>query len=122
MTDAPEMMWSDDMEAAPKDRYIVVYYDHDAFPYYEYSEDVGGCITDKDWFDFCEMYPLEGKGLAIVSWKAEEWEEDPHGECNGGYYVPACWFVTFDFESGHSYAVCRPTHWRLLDFPTPLKE
>lgn len=88
------MEWNFDMNAAPKDRHVVVWVDHKSDPYFD---------SDKRLTTYgahCESFGRCQDGLQIVVWGGE-WDDSDDG------YVPAWWFVRdTDFES-----VANPVAW-----------
>jgi len=94
------------IETAPKDRDILVWYDHDADPYHH--PDNPNLLTDyAAWADSGDF--LAGRGVAIARWQDAEWESvDEYGN---GYWLPSAWFA---FESDDYERVCNATHWMPL--------
>ncbi len=93
---------------APKDRDILVYYDHAADPY---NADEHGRLTP--YGTWCESGGfLPDKGFCIAKWQDQTWESvDEYG---AGYWLPGWWFVKHDDEYE---CACNPTHW--TDLPAP---
>ena len=102
------MEWQD-IETAPKDREVLVWYDHSLDPYQD--PDHPEKITDyAAWADAGDF--LDGKGVCIAKWHPQFWESvDEYG---GGYWMPAAWFALEfdDFER-----VVNPTHWTPIPPP-----
>jgi len=97
------------MGTAPKDRDILVWYDHDRDPYQDPEDD--SRLTD--YAVWCESGNyLRGRGWAIARWFPEFFETtDGYGS---GFYLPAWWFA----REGDDYEwVCNPTRWVPLPAP-----
>lgn len=97
------------IESAPKDRNILVWFDHDADPYQDPQEPTK-LTPYAAWAEGGEY--LAGKGLCIAKWHPKHFEaEDEYGT---GYWMPAAWFA---HQNGDWEVVCNPTHW--MPLPTP---
>lgn len=101
------------IETAPKDRDVLVWYDHDKDPY----QDPSGLNMLTPYATLAEGIDcLYGSGFAIARWHPQFWEsEDIYGS---GYWMPAAWFA---LESDEYARVCNPILWWELP-PTPEKE
>lgn len=94
------------MHLAPKDKAILVKYDHDADEYTDPHDPQK--LTDyaaiAEGGDF-----LSGNGFAVVIWAdgyyEDSWNEDPYGP----YWVPGGWFLYINGEP--SDFVCNPVVW-----------
>ena len=89
------------IETAPKDKDILVWFDHDADLFQDPNDPLR--LTDyaanAEGGDF-----LNGKGFAVAKWFPQQWEsQDEYGS---GYWLSA----------GYE-AVCNPTHWMPLPEP-----
>lgn len=98
------------IETAPKDRDVLVWYDHDADPYRD--PDNPNRLTDyAAWAESGDY--LVGRGIAVAKWTPQFWEST--GDYGEGYWMPPVWAVP---GSDRSYAVvCNPTHWMPLPEP-----
>lgn len=97
------------IERAPKDRNILVWFDHDADPYQDPQEPTK-LTPYAAWAEGGEY--LAGKGWCIAKWHPQHFEaEDEYGT---GYWMPAAWFA---HQNGDWEVVCNPTHW--MPLPTP---
>lgn len=97
------------IESAPKDRDILVWFDHEADPYQDpHNPDR---LTDYAvWAESGEF--LDGKGFCIAKWHTAIWEsEDEYGN---GYWLPSWWFAK---ENDDYERVVNPTNW--TDLPVP---
>ena len=96
------------IETAPKDRIILVYYDHKADPYQDPRNP--SKLTDyachAEGGDF-----LNWKGVAIAKW-SYGWHEDNGWESGQEWWMPAAWFAWFNDD--YADHVCNPTHWMPL--------
>jgi hypothetical protein len=97
------------IETAPKDKDILVWYDHDADPYFE--RDGAHRLTDyAAWAENGDF--MAGKGICIASHYPQQWEaEDEYGS---GYWMPAAWFCK---ENDDYERFVNPTHWMQLPEP-----
>ena len=91
------------IETAPKNKDVLVWYDHEADPYQDPARP--DRVTDYAcWAEGGGF--LDGQGRAIARWCPEHWESvDEYG---GGYFMPAAWFAA---ENDDYERVCNPTHW-----------
>ncbi len=104
------MKWNKDMAAAPKDRDILVWYDHDADLYQDPENP--GCLTDYGALAEGGSF-LNGKGVAVAHWFARQFEvENEYGD---GYWLPGGWFSRGDFDDYES--VCNPIAWQEIEPP-----
>lgn len=101
------------IESAPKDRDILVWYDHCADPYQDPRNP--NRLTDyATWAEVGDF--MDGKGFCVAKWLPKHWEsEDEYG---AGYWMPAYWFSK---ENDDYERVVNPTHWMLLP-PAPTQE
>jgi hypothetical protein len=90
-----------------RDRDILVWYDHDADPYFESDDKLTDYAAWAEMGDF-----LDGKGYAIARWFDKQWESTD--EYGSGYWLPPAWFAK---ENDDYERVCNPTHWMLLPNP-----
>lgn len=92
------MQWNSNMAEAPRDRPILVFFDHDADPYYDGEN---GKLTDyaanAEGGDF-----LPGDGYAVAKWCDGFYESE--GFEYPEYWIPGGWFVRDEF-------VCNPVAW-----------
>lgn len=97
------------IETAPKDRDILVWFDHDADPHQHPEDDCR--LTDyAAWAEGGDY--LDGIGLCIAKWFPSHFEaEDEYGT---GYWLPAWWFA---LENNDYERVVNPTHWMSLPAP-----
>ena len=94
------------INTAPKDRDVLVWYDHDADPYQD--TDIPYKLTDYGtWTERGDF--LDGKGICIAKWHDRYWE--PVDEYDAGYWLPAAWFAA---ENDDYARVVNPTHWMPL--------
>jgi hypothetical protein len=97
------------IETAPKDRDVLVWYDHEADPYQD-PHNPKKLTNYAAWAvggDF-----LDGKGIAIARWMPRFWESvDEYGS---GYWLPEAWFAK---ENDDYERVCNATHWMPLPEP-----
>lgn len=94
------------IETAPKDREILVWYDHDADPYQD-PDNPDRLTPYGTWADSGDF--LYGKGVCIAKHHGQHWESvDEYG---GGYWMPAAWFA---LENDDYERVVNPTHWMPL--------
>lgn len=79
------------IETAPKDKPILVWFDHDADPYQADDEKLTDYACHAEGGDF-----LSGNGIAIARW-CEGWHEDDGWEsANPPYWMPAMWCAWFN--------------------------
>ena len=102
------------ISTAPKDRMILVYYDHDADPYQDPNDP--NRLTDYAALAEGGDY-LAGKGWTVAKWADGFHESDGPEDWTGGYWVPGGWFPWFNGE--YADQVCNATHW--LPLPEPPK-
>lgn len=95
------------IETAPKDKDILVWFDHDADPYQDQENPM--MLTDYGANAESGEY-LDGRGATIARWQPQLWEADD--EYGGGHWLPAGWFSRGDFS--HYEIVCNATHWQPL--------
>lgn len=100
------MEWKPIDDNTPRDREILVWFDHDADPYLCPSGN--GRLTDYGALAEGSSF-LNGKGMAIVRWYPEQWENTD--EYGSGYVLPGGWYV------GDADTVCNPVRW--LDVEPP---
>lgn len=96
-----------DIASAPRDREILVWYDHDADPYHD-GDRLTNYACHAEGGDF-----YAGKGVAIAHWR-EGWHEGDGFE-EPSYWMPECWLVQINGDN--SDYVCNPTHWQPLPEP-----
>lgn len=102
------MIWQD-ISTAPKDRDILVWYDHNADSYYD-PENPNRLTPYGTWSEGGTF--MDGKGVCVARWFEQHWEsEDEYGS---GYWLPAWWFAKQldDYE-----CVVNPTHWMPIEPP-----
>ena len=97
------------IETAPKDRDVLVWYDHQADPY-EHPYEPGKLTDYAAWADAGDF--LDGKGVCVAKWFPQQWEATD--EYGGGYWLPECWFS--DHSGDYEFAV-NATHW--MPYPEP---
>ena len=98
------------IETAPKDgTLILAYYNHDADPYVDPSDEER--LTDYAAHAEGGDY-LTGAGVTPAKW-CEGWHET-EDEYGTGFWMPGWWFAAFrdDFDFA-----CNPTHWMPLPPP-----
>lgn len=98
------------IETAPKDRDVLVWYDHDADPY----QDPGNPDRLTPYGTWVENGEFQlGKGVCVAqyhpSYLVDEGEDS--------YTLPAAWFAR---EDGYYERVVNPTHW--MPLPEPPRE
>jgi len=98
------------IETAPKDRPILVWFDHDADPYSdpEESDKLTAYACHAEGGDF-----LSGAGIAIAHW-SDGWHETVD-EYGSGYWMPAVWLAWFNGDFADH--VLNPIHW--MPHPPP---
>lgn len=100
------------IETAPKDRDILVWFDHDADPYFEQND--SHRLTDYAANAEACGY-LQGRGYAIAKWMPPEFEATD--EYGSGFEIPAGWFSRGDY--GDYENACNALRWTpLLDAST----
>ena len=100
------MGWNPNMDEAPKDCDVLVWYDHDADPH-EDPQKLGTLTNYAAWAESGDF--LDGKGVCIAKWFPQFWESvDEYG---AGFWMPAAWFALefYDYER-----VVNPTHWAII--------
>lgn len=101
------------IESAPRDKPVLVWYDHDADPYQHPEKE--GLLTDyathAEGGDF-----LSGIGICIAQWN-EGYHESEGWESDISYWMPPVWLAQLDGDNT-DYAV-NPTHW--IPLPEPPK-
>ena len=104
------MNWNFDINLAPKDRPILVKFDHDADPYVDPYD--GKKLTV--YSAFCEGGSFhKGKGYCVAAYGGGI-DQDESGEGWGPWtYIPDWWF---DANSGFEIAV-NPVAWCLIEGP-----
>jgi len=104
------MMEWQPIETAPRDIDILVWFDHEADPYQDPSDQNN--LTD--YAALAEVLAfLDGSGVTVAKWYPQQWEaQDEDGD---GFWLPSGWFSRGDFP--HYETVCNPTHWMLLPEP-----
>ena len=104
--------WNTNMDEAPKDVPVLVYYDHDAAPYQD--PDNPGRLTDYACHAETGDH-FSGKGVTIAQW-CDGWHEDDGWEAaNPPYWMPARWLAQFNGDN--SDYVVNPTAWMSLPPP-----
>jgi hypothetical protein len=102
------MTWQP-IETAPKDRDILVWFDHEADPYQD-PENPDRLTDYAAWAESGDF--MAGKGVCIAKWSPAFWESvDEYG---AGYWLPAWWFAK---QFGDYEYPCNPTHWMPLPDP-----
>ena len=102
------MMWQP-IETAPKDRDVLVWFDHDADPYQDPTEP-NKLTNYAAWADGGDF--LDNAGMAVAKWHPQYFEsEDEYGN---GYWMPEAWFAR---ENDDYERVCNATHWMPLPEP-----
>ena len=97
------------IETAPKNVDVLVWYDHDADPYFDPSNP-HSLTAYASWADGGPF--MAGKGYAIAKWHPQFWESTD--EYGSGYWLPPAWFAA---ENDDYERVCNPTHWKPLAPP-----
>lgn len=101
-----KMEWQP-IETAPKDRAVLIFYNHAADSYFEPGGNniLTAYATHAESGDF-----LDGIGICIARW-CDGWfeAEDMYGS---GYHMPGFWFEWLDRDFGDR--VCNATHWMPL--------
>lgn len=94
------------IETAPKDRPILVKYDHNADPYIDPND--RNKLTDyasiAEGGDF-----LTGSGFAVVVWANGYHDDNGYEDPYGPYWVPGGWFLCINGEP--SDYICNPVGW-----------
>ena len=100
-------MWQP-IDTAPKDREILVWYDHDADPHQDPKnpKKLTDYAAHTEGGDF--MY---GKGCCIVTYAPAEWENTD--EYGSGFWLTPVWLA---YVGSHEVA-CNATHWMPLPEP-----
>lgn len=102
------------IETAPKDRDVLVWFDHKADPYQD-PHNPDRLTNYAAWAEGGDF--LEGKGWAIAQWHPQYFEaEDEYGN---GYWMPEAWFAR---EDGDYARVCNPLFWQPLTVPVQATE
>lgn len=101
-----KMEWQP-IETAPKDRPVLVFYDHKADTYCDPSDrnKLTAYAAHAESGDF-----MDGSGICVAKWAYGWFEsEDIYGN---GYHVPGFWFpwIDHDFDD----RVCNPIYWMSL--------
>lgn len=104
--------WNTNMDEAPKDVPVLVFYDHDADSYQD--PDNPGNLTDYACHTEGGEY-FSGKGVAIAQWCKGWYEDDGWESTTTPYWLPACWVAQFDGDN--SQYVVNPTAWMPLPAP-----
>lgn len=93
------------IESAPKDVPILVWYDHDADPYYDPADPVRltAYACHAEGGDY-----LGGAGVAIARW-CEAYEESNGWESGQYWMMPAVWCAWFDGDNAEH--VVNPLYW-----------
>lgn len=100
------------IETAPKDRDILVWYDHDADPY----QDPGKPDRLTPYATWAESGEFQsGRGVCVAQYHLPYLVDE--GDVENSYTLPAAWFAR---EDGHYERVVNPTHW--MPLPEPPKE
>lgn len=102
-------MWQPISTAPKDDTDILVWFDHDADPYYD-PEDQVRLTPYAAWADGGDF--MAGKGICIARHFPQHWEST--GDYGEGYWLPAAWFSQ---ENGDYERVVNPTHWMPLPEP-----
>lgn len=97
------------IETAPRDKDILVWYDHDKDTY-QCKENPDRLTDYAVWAESGDF--VDGRGVQIAKWQEQHWESTD--EYGSGYYLPAFWFAKFN---GDYEIVINPTHW--MPLPTP---
>jgi len=96
--------------SAPKDRPVLVYYDHNADTYYDTENP--HCLTayaaNADGVGY-----VPGYGQIVAMWSDGYHEDDGYEDPTGGYWVPGGWFPCINGEPQDD--VCNALFWRDLD-------
>ena len=104
-----DIKWKPIKRRPPKDRDILVWYDHDKDLYIK-NEETGELTPYATWAESGEY--MGGKGICTAKWFEQHWESiDEYG---AGYWLPAYWFAKQmdDYE-----CVVNPTHWAEIEEP-----
>lgn len=86
------MMWQP-IETAPKDRPILVWFDHDQ-DNYEDPENPGKLTPYACYADGGDFF--QGSGVTIAKWSDEWWENDGWESAGPGYFMPGVWSAWFN--------------------------
>lgn len=99
--------WCYDMDKAPKDgTHILVWYDHDADPYW--SLENPNSLTDyAAWAESGNF--MGGTGICIAAWQPRYFETTD--EYGSGYWFPAYWFA---YQNKDYECVVHPIAWMSL--------
>lgn len=97
-----------DIATAPKDRDVLVWFDHSADSYQDPYDQTK--LTDyAAWAEGGDF--LDGSGMCVARWQPQFFEAtDDYGS---GYWLPAAWFSRGDNAAYET--VCNATHW--MPFP-----
>lgn len=95
---------------APKDRPVLVYYDHSADPYHdpENPNRITDYAANADGVGF-----VPGHGQIVAMWCDGYHEDDGYESFSGSYWVPGGWFPCINGEPQDD--VCNALFWRELD-------
>lgn len=94
------------MDDAPKNRPIIVYYDHDADPYYDGDT---GKLTDYGANAETNTF-LKASGITVAMWCDGYHDDDGWG--SESYWVPGCWCMVQNDD--YTDVICNPIFWAEL--------
>jgi hypothetical protein len=107
------MTWQP-IKTAPKDRDVLVWYDHDADPCHDPNNPKR--LTDYGFWVETGNF-LSGRGVTIAAWFPPEWEASD----DYAYWTRAVWRSKGD--DADYYNACNATHWMPLpDEPDPASQ